>query len=1001
MKIKYHKIKTLALLLFWVGIMMFACTMNSIAQSTTIKISSKIVDEEGNPLKNATIRIFNKQKVVHSNEEGAFEIKAETNNIIYISAQGFNSHKIDLNNEPINETISLVSALPYLTPEDQIQLPFAKLEKKRTIGAVSVVDGEDLLSYPDLSLLNALSGRVAGLYSLQKSSTPGWNAPTLSVRGISGSGINKPLILVDGLERDANSLLPEEIESIEVLKDISAKMLYGSRASDGVIVVTTKRGKNNTRDARVNVEYGIMMPTSDPQWLDAADYATMYNKARVNDGLSPLYSDEAINAYKNGTDPILYPNNDYHSMFLNNQMPIKRASTEFQGGGKSSAYYVNFGYTGTGGFEDIQEPTEYNKFNVRGNLDIQVTDITSVKMDVAGRMEYRRSANMTTQDFFGALSSHRPNEYPIFIPTDSTTLLGSSFMYAKNIYGMGNETSYKKQEDRNIQFNLGLDFNLNKYVDGLSASIYLSYDNESMYRYGLKDDYGTYAVLPADNENGYQLIQQKIDVPDQTKQTKIADSYNHRVGTISQINYSKLINDKHDIVASLVLQQHQEQILNQIQYDKFANYGLRINYMYNNKYIAELNTSLMGSSRFAKGNRFGLFPAIGLGWLLSEEDFLKESSLINYLKIKASGGVMGSDKGIGYYLYEDRYAQDKKVTFGEKNAYDHRVYQLHKYGNPDLTWEKSREINIGVEAILFNKSLSAEFNYFNILDYDLISAPSELHPSYIGSNLYNTNNGEIANRGFEGDIIYHNNSGAVKFSAGVNFVYSKSEIIKNTELNYPDDLNHMSKIGDSNDGIYGYVSDGLLTDADIANGYLSTLGEVKAGDIKYVDINKDGIIDNRDRKNIGNDFPSLSMGLHIDVKYKGFALYALGTLNSGFDVMKKNKYYWAHSSRKYSSEVMNSDYPRLSTTNSTNNFSESTYWLEDASFFKLKNVELSYTLPAQILSSLRMKNAKLFVRGTNLLTLSKFDDLDPENIDAGIDDYPLMKAVTGGISVTF
>ncbi|MCG8582906.1 MAG: SusC/RagA family TonB-linked outer membrane protein [Bacteroidales bacterium] len=1002
MKIIKHNIRVLAIYLSMFAFWLFVLPQNGQSQNNTITISSTVSDTNGRAIANAIVRVFNQGKVVLTDQSGLFTLKLSSDDVIYISAKGYKTHKIELSDGLPQSTITLNDDVPMLLPEDQINIPFSSIEKSRLTGAVSVVDGDDLLSYPDLSLLNALAGRVAGLYSIQNSSTPGWNSPELTIRGLGGIANNRPLVLVDGFERDANALLPEEIESVEVLKDVTAKILYGSRAADGVILITTKRGRYNSRDANINMEYGVMAPSSDPQWLDAATYATMYNEARVNDGLPPLYSDEAIAAYRNGTSPLLYPNNDYHDQFLNNYMPLKRVAAEFRGGGNGAAYYVNVGYTGTGGLEDVKEPTEYNKFNLRGNLDIDITSVTSVKMDIAGRMEYRRSANTTTQDFFGALSSHRPNEYPIVIDTDSVSILGGSYLHPNNIYGMGNKTGYKKQENRNIQFNLGLNFNLNKYLQGLSAGVSLSYDNENYYRYANSINFASYTLVPTYTENEYNVVkirQENHGSPDKLDEKD--KSYNHRIGSTWNIDYNRVFNDVHKLNANLVMQQYQTQRYNQIQHNKFANYGLRLNYAYKHKYIAELNTSLMGSSHFTGSNQFGLFPALGLGWVISNEGFLSDNSSINYLKLKASGGEMGSDKGLAYFLYEDQYAQSGTVSFGPTNNNKRRVYQLDKYGNPDLTWEKRREFNIGIESLLFNKSLSVEFNYFHILDYDLITTPSSMHPGYIGGSLYSVNHGEVLNKGIEGDVMYYTHLGDVKLIAGFNFVYSKSEVKSNYELPYPPELQHLSAIGQSQDALRGYLFDGYITEADIAAGYTSTLGEVKAGDFKYQDLNNDGVIDPKDKAVIGNDFPRLNMGININLEYKGFGLYALGIFQNGFDVIKSNPYFWNYGQRKYSAHTLASDYPSLTTTNGTNNFTNSDFWLEDAGYFKLKNVELSYSLPDKILPKLYMKRAKVFVRGTNLLTVSQFDDLDAENINAGINDFPLMKAFTGGISVTF
>ncbi len=986
-----------------------------LAQEVQIVISSRVVDESDNGISGALVSTG--KDAVFTDEDGSFSIETNVNSALLISAPGFREFNLYVGEDYAKgSTIVLKRDIAFTQEDEAVHVPFGKVNKQQAIGAISEVKGEELLRYPDLSLLNALAGRVSGLYSLQKSSTPGWNAPSMVVRGLSGTGNNAPLIYVDGIERSANELLPEEIESVQVLKDISAKILYGSRAADGVILVTTKRGLPRRKLISVDTEFGVMLPTSDPEWLDATAYATLYNEARANDGLPAYYSQAEIDAYRTGSDYVMYPNNDFHKQFLNSNMPMSRAVAQFQGGSKKSAYYVNLGYTGTGGYENIAEPTSYNKMNIRSNLDVKLTSVTKLRLDIAGRMEFRRSANMTTMDFFKALSTHRPNEYPIMFSDGSEPeliYLGGSYEHPNNIYGMGNLTKYKKQLDRNIQFNIGFDFDFNKYINGVTASASFSYDNLSMYRHGIVEQPETYKVLSAiDNGDGtvdYEKVKLQLEKLKYGNTQKLADDYIQKIGFIGQVNYNRTFAEKHALKANFVWLINSSQYLGNVQRDKQLNYGLRVNYAFSSKYIAELDLSYMGSSHFAPGKQFGLFPALGLGWVVSEERWLENVEAIDFLKLKVTGGEMGYDKGAGYYLYEDRWKTGRTVSFSDRNKTKVRTTNFIKLGNPDLTWEKAREINIGVESILFNRKLSVEANYFNEDRYDIMTTLGTQYPEYFGANLPTENYGEVKNSGFDGDFIFHKYKGTFTFNIGVNFVYSKSEVIKANELMYPSELDYMSTINQSSDVFTGYVADGLLTDADLIT-YRSTLGAVMAGDVKYKDLNNDGVIDNRDRTVIGNDFPTFTSGIHFDLKYKGFELYALGVVYTGFDTMKSNLYFWVNGAGKYSGVVNDrwtpatsatASYPRLTTTSGSNNFVNSTYWMEDADFFKLKNVELSYSLSDRLLASTFMNRVRFYIRGTNLLSISKFDKLDPENIDAGINDYPLMKSITGGISINF
>jgi len=984
-------------------------------EGTFVSVKKQVVNKFGNPIVGAIVKCG--KTVTYTDNNGNFTISAKMEDFLKIYAKGYFDYVDKVENVVKKEQIVMIKHFAFKQEFQDDSHIFSNLSKKLSVGNDAEISGDVLTKYPDMAIMNGLAGRLSGLYATQASSTPGWNHPSLVVQGLSGFGNNSPLILVDGIERSANELLPEEIESVKVLKDVTSKLFYGSRAVNGVILVTTKRGKANRKGIIVNGEYGRMLPTTSPvEWLDAAEYATLYNQARANDGMSPYYSQQDIDAYSNGTDPVLYPNNDLNNLFLNKSMPINRFVTQFFGGGKMSRYYVNMGYTATGGYENIKEPSDYKKFNVRGNLDVIFSPVTSMKIDIAARVESRRSANITTMDFFGALSSHRPNEYPISFVNSSDPdiiLYGGSPLHKNNIYVMGNKTGYGVKQDRNIQMNLGFDFNLNSYIKGLNASFYGSYDDASYYKPGVNEDRATYYVTGSTVGDGGKIdyVTQilKLDNLKYGSTSNLGSGYNHRIGFIGQVEYNRAFAEKHVIDARLFSLVSSFWDVGSKQNDNQVNNGLGLLYIYDGKYIGEFNLAYMGSARVAKDNRFKFFPAAGFGWIMSEEDFLKDISYVDFLKLKTTVGLMGYDGGMSIYDADERWETSGSMGFGlNGNIYTTAVALIH-LANPNLNWETSREFNFGLESILLDRHLSVDLSYFNHYRKDIPLVVGALTPDYVGAAPPKTNYGEMKNQGFDGAIVYSKNKGKFTFDIGLNFVYSKSEMLKMNQINYPDNISYLSYIGQPNDAIFGYVADGLLTISDL-DSYRTTLGAVKEGDIKYKDLNGDGIIDTKDREMIGKSFPTLSTGIYTSLKYKGFELYVLGVYNCGNDIIKNNNYYQISASGKYSKIARDywtpatagtATYPRLSTTNSTNNFVQSTFWMEKGNFFRLKNVEFTYTLPRKILAPTFVNNLKVYIRGTNLLAISNFDDVDPENINSGINNYPLMKCITGGIYLKF
>ena len=805
-------------------------------------------------------------------------------------------------------------------------------------------------------------------------------------------------------------MTPEEIESITVLKDATSKILYGPKAVNGVLLVKTKRGIKYKRDRQFNIEFGAQTPVRMPEYLNSADYATMYNQARINDGLSPYYTQTDIDGYRMGTNPVLYPDVDFHKLCLNDHMSYRKAIAQFRGGNESAQYYVNATYAGYGGYEAVGKNNTSNKFNLRVNLDYKVNDWLKAFVDIAGQMEFYTTNYMSADKLFSRLSSHRPNAYPIKFsdPGNPGTEIYGAMENAnlsssrENIYAEMALGGSKENTVRKGQTNIGFDLSLDRYVKGLSAKAYVTFDVYNYLVVGKNENFSSYR--PIFNENsliGKELLTVEKKVSDKSR---IADQMYRNYGYFGQLSYDRTFQAKHQLKSDLVIFQSRRENLGSSQDDVNRTFALRTNYVYNKKWIAELDMAV--SSRFTKGNRYGYFPTVGVAWIASEEKFLKDKEWLDFLKIKASTGLLGTDNYFDFFLFESRWNTSQSTHFGPKLEEDVNTSTLVHVGNPDLTWEKSFEINIGAEASFLN-CLTADFNYFNNYRYDILT-PTTSFSSINGGELMYRNYGSVRNQGVELALEYSGNIGKLHYSIGGNTIWSKAVYEKT------DDMEGLSsnrkKEGKPVDTRFGLIAEGLFKSGDeIAAHPVQDFGPVQIGDVKYANINNDHHINENDMLPIGNEYPRFQFGLNINLAYKGFELSLSGSGMAQYDIYLNNSYYWMREDQKYSTFVKNyfnpstgeGKFPRLTTQQNQNNYRSSSLWMRSGNFFKLRDAMLSYSLPQNITNKMTLKQVKLFVRGSNLFTISSIKDLDPEYIDAGVTGYPFFRSFTGGINVVF
>lgn len=1008
--------KTLYIYIILMLLLPFFSESNIYAQKRSkqySEIKAKVVDKEGNPIQSVRITVDEGIFESSTDKQGKFSLKVTDNSTLVFDVPGFEPQYLGVSVIKQNPVVVMEKSIPYGGVKDEVELPFRKTISREIVGATSTIDEDAISSSNQMNVLNILSGKAPGLNVSQVPTEPGRSATVLNIRGLSRSATdNAPLIIIDGIERPLEDLTPEEIESITVLKDATSKILYGPKAVNGVLLVKTKRGIKYKRDRQFNIEFGAQTPVRMPEYLNSADYATMYNQARINDGLSPYYTQTDIDGYRMGTNPVLYPDVDFHKLCLNDHMSYRKAIAQFRGGNESAQYYVNVTYAGYGGYEAVGKNNTSNKFNLRVNLDYKVNDWLKAFVDIAGQMEFYTTNYMSADKLFSRLSSHRPNAYPIKFsdPGNPGTEIYGAMENAnlsssrENIYAEMALGGSKENTVRKGQTNIGFDLSLDRYVKGLSAKAYVTFDVYNYLVVGKNENFSSYR--PIFNENsliGKELLTVEKKVSDKSR---IADQMYRNYGYFGQLSYDRTFQAKHQLKSDLVIFQSRRENLGSSQDDVNRTFALRTNYVYNKKWIAELDMAVMGSSRFTKGNRYGYFPTVGVAWIASEEKFLKDKEWLDFLKIKASTGLLGTDNYFDFFLFESRWNTSQSTHFGPKLEEDVNTSTLVHVGNPDLTWEKSFEINIGAEASFLN-CLTADFNYFNNYRYDILT-PTTSFSSINGGELMYRNYGSVRNQGVELALEYSGNIGKLHYSIGGNTIWSKAVYEKT------DDMEGLSsnrkKEGKPVDTRFGLIAEGLFKSGDeIAAHPVQDFGPVQIGDVKYANINNDHHINENDMLPIGNEYPRFQFGLNINLAYKGFELSLSGSGMAQYDIYLNNSYYWMREDQKYSTFVKNyfnpstgeGKFPRLTTQQNQNNYRSSSLWMRSGNFFKLRDAMLSYSLPQNITNKMTLKQVKLFVRGSNLFTVSSIKDLDPEYIDAGVTGYPFFRSFTGGINVVF
>lgn len=912
-------------------------------------------------------------------------------------------------------SLAAISAKAQQNDTTLVNVAYRTMQKQDVLGGISSIDMEELTNknYNTYSLDN-LQGYVGG-----------WNGASLW-------GNDSYLVLVDGVPREASNVMPTEISQITFLKSAQVVVLYGSRAAKGAILITTKRGKTEGLHVKARANVGINVAKSYPEYLGSAEYMTYYNEACANDGLSPAFSATEIYNTARGTNPYRYPNVDlYSSDYIRKWYHREDATVEIDGGGRKTHFYTNIGYQRQNDVFKFGEANDggNDRFNVRGNVDMEITDWLHASVDANATFYNSRGA---IGDYWSAAATARPNRISPLIPlsyiepsaTDALALVATSgniidgqFLNGTSIdmsniiadYYAAGSTKYTS---RQFQFSTIIDANLDKVLRGLSFQAHLAIDYATAYNTAFNNTYAVFTPTWS-NYNGKDVIvaltQENSDSAPGTQNIS-GSTANHTYFFSGRLMYNPTLGANHHLQTMLVGSAWQQSVSGTYHKTSNANLAFEADYDFSNRYYAQMALSLVHSAKLASGHRNALSPSLTLGWRPIAN---RKGAVVNDLMVSLSGSILNQDIDIDdYTLYKSNWSTAQWWSFHDGTGGN--VYTQQGGENLDLGFIKRKELSLHVEASLLNRLLQVEFSTFvSRMDGHIISAenfyPSFLKISYPSSSFVPYINYENDRRiGIDFAIKTQKRFGEVDFQAGLNGTWYTTKAMRRYEMN---DYDYQNKEGRPLDGLWGLECLGFFEDEDdVANSPEQMFGgTVRPGDLKYKDQNGDNVIDDKDVVYLGKagwQGSPMTLGLNISATWRHFTLFALATAGFGAKAMKDNSYWWISGSDKYSAVVRNrwtaetastATYPRLTTESSANNLRNSTFWMYSTDRIDLQKVQLSYDFSHLLKSDGFVKGCSVYVSGNSLLTISKHRDL----LEMSVASAPLYRFYNLGVTVDF
>ena len=998
------------------------------AQEDGVRISGTVVDTEKFPLIGVTIIVKDNPSIgTVTNLDGHFYLDVPSKeSTIIVSYIAFETQEIKVGSK-INFDIILEEVISSL--DEVVVTGYGHQKRMSVIGSIETINPKKIQVGSTRSLSNNLAGQIAGVIAVKRSGEPGFDNSNFWIRGISSfSGNQHPLVLIDGIERDLNNIDPAEIESFSVLKDASASAMYGVRGANGVIIINTKRGKIGEPSINVRVEQSISEPTKLPSFIGAADHMELLNELKENKSQLP-YSQQQINRTRSGYDYDLYPDVNWLDEITKNYAYSTRANMTVSGGSDFLRYSLVGSYFGQKGIMETDNTLPYNtginlnRYNMRANVDIDVTSTTTLRMNIGGYLQERRGQNSSTDDTFSAAFITSPFMYPARYSDGTIPIIPNRI----NPWAMATQVGYQNFSTSQLQSLFSVEQNLRMITQGLKAKLTFSFDSYSFAKMirGMQPTY--YQVATERNIDGtlrHDVFQYGDDALGHTSEGEYG---NKNVYFESNITYNRLFNGVHDIDALFL---YNQQSYDDGSFQPYRKQGIagRISYMYDSRYIAELNFGYNGSENFDQGKRFGFFPSAAIGWLVSEEAFLKNNSAsLSKLKLRASVGKAGNDNigGRRFAYMTTIYTGTSGYDWGDTSQIGRGGITEGDIGVTDLTWETALKYNIGLELGLWSE-LDFQVDLFKE-ERSNIFMQRTIIPSQTGfiTNPW-ANYGKVTNNGIEFSLNYNkviNSDWRTEFRSS--FTYAKNTV---NEYDEPEALKgtYRSLTGQSMNTLWGLEAERLFTVDDFdSNGDLNSdipehlVGStnIRPGDIKYKDRNGDGFVTDEDEGFLGGTVdPRMVYGFGGSVNYKSWDLNLFFQgVGDSHRMIGGSTYFMPGSGQgllgniydnyndRWTQEDPSQDvfWPRLSEGPNRHNYRGSTWWKQDMSFLRLKTIELGYALPKSMISKAGIKSTRIYISGNDLFYFSKFKLWDPE-LDTGDGlKYPGMRSVMVGVELNF
>ena len=993
----------------------FACvTLNGWAQSED-NVTGRVLDEKGKPVAGALVSVEENPLVrVATDKNGRFEITAVKGSRLKVQT-GDDAMKV----VKIENGSELTVVMDYSSEKVNYGFGLQQTNAEST-GAVSTVYAENIDKSSAFSIGNSLYGNVLGLTTMQSTGVVWEQMPSMYIRGLKTlNGNNGILLVVDGLERDNNwqalkYITPEEVESVSVLRDAGALALYGYRGVNGVVNIVTKRGKYDTREINFSYDHAFNYMTRKPELADAYTYASALNEALTNDGKQVRYSQNELNAFKNGTSPYLYPNVNWWEEVFRDRGASDIATLSFRGGSTKMRYYTMMNLQNNRGFikncvtnADYSSQEKYSKANFRTNLDIDLSPKTKMQANIMGILNEFSRPGMGSDNLISKLYQLPSAAFPI---RTESGLWGGNTTWGENWnpVALTEGRAYSKGHTRGLYADMSLRQDLSSLTKGLGASVRIGYDNLASYWENHTKGYKYGMASVASWENGLPIAGEEITGGKDTEMSGDSKldwqyrAFNFQMNVDWQRQFGV-----HSLYSMLLYTYNYDNAkgINNTFYRQNA--GWYTHYGFKNRYFADFTLMASASNLLAPDHRWNVSPTVGLAWLISNEKFMQSQNVVDFLKLRASFGMLNTDNipGNGYW----------NETVGGGNGYPINNnfggdggWHEGRLASVNGTTEKAYKYNAGVDATLF-KGLTLTVDGFYERRSDIWVSSDGQNSAVLGASGSYVNAGIVDSWGTEIGANYYKKMGNVELNLGGTFTYNRSKIIE--MLEEPAAYDYTRSTGNPVGQIFGLQAIGYFVDqADIDNSLPQQFGPVKAGDIKYKDMNGDKVINSDDRVAMGynSTCPEIYYSFSLGLEWKGLGFSAQFQGVGNYTAILSGTYYhplvdnttisnYVYRNR-WTPETPNARFPRLTTETVDNNLQTSSLWLADRSFLKLRNCEVYYKLPSSWLNRFWVKNAKVYVRGVDLLCFDSIDQLDPEAMN---NSYPATRSIHVGLSVGF